>query len=216
MAAPLVAAAAAPPLTPAKKPPSDPIEYKEMERKLNQWKSEISKKRQAFTDQSVKVKEWDNALVRNNEQIMKLQKEVNNVKVHQHRLSEQLKGIKSHQETIRAVVQEHAKKAAEVPQPPPDEGREKTYKMAEKINSQLVHASGDLNEIIKGLNAQEVDSAQDDAVDDMARISKILGAHVDTLSWVEKRTDTLNTRIVALESSRQQIAYPNQPMQGFQ
>jgi len=50
-----------------------------------QWKSEISKKRQAFTDQSVKVKEWDNALVRNNEQIMKLQKEVNNVKVHQHR-----------------------------------------------------------------------------------------------------------------------------------
>ena len=52
---------------------------------LIQWKSEISKKRQAFTDQSVKVKEWDNALVRNNEQIMKLQKEVNNVKVHQHR-----------------------------------------------------------------------------------------------------------------------------------
>ena len=42
------------------------------------------------------------------------------------------------------------------------------YKMAETINSQLVHASGDLNEIIKGLNAQEVDSAQDDAVDDVS------------------------------------------------
>lgn len=171
--------------------------YKEIEDKLNQWKKEIKSKRNEFTQQANDVNDWDSKLVANNEKIVELHREVEKVNLSQLKLERDLKIIRSQQGEIAEILLPLEEKIAREERPREDDGREETYVRTENINTRLDQACTNLKQIITRLNATSGSEQQLD--DPMVQVGQILGAHVDTLSWVEKRTETLLHRIESLE-----------------
>eukprot|EP00041_Stephanoeca_diplocostata_P008402 m.124899 g.124899 ORF g.124899 m.124899 type:complete len:399 (+) comp17306_c0_seq1:100-1296(+) len=191
---------------PATQKPSEPrMSYGQVEEKLNTWKREINKKVGEFKEWASNVNAWDCKLVGNTEKIITLHEEVERVKAQQKKLDQELKVISSQQAEIAEILQPlEAKIASDEYAQVSDDAREETFHLAESVQNRLDRTCEDLKTIIKRLNdSGNSDQQNADAMDPMLQITKILGAHVDTLSWVEQRTDTLDKRVQSLENSAQ-------------
>uniref|UniRef100_A0A8C8YLQ8 Nucleoporin NSP1-like C-terminal domain-containing protein n=1 Tax=Prolemur simus TaxID=1328070 RepID=A0A8C8YLQ8_PROSS len=170
--------------------------YGHLEGFTNKWSLELEEQEDYFLHQMTKVNDWDCALIENGEKITILHKEVEKVKLDQKRLEVELDFILSQQKELedlltpleesmkdqsRLVYLQHA-----------DVEPEKTYKLAENIDTQLKGIGQDRKDIIDHLDSFENPA---DTTDPLQQICKILNAHVNSLRWIDQNTGMLQRKV---------------------
>lgn len=133
----------------------------------------------------------------NAEQILDLNGEVEKVRADQGRLNHDLDFISSQQQELEdmlAPLEDKIKLAGvQLNNQYSDNEREKTYSLAEHIDSQLQQMSGDVTEVIEHLNS--VNLSNQDENNPMFQISKILNMHMDALAWIDQHSILLQKRV---------------------
>ena len=152
--------------------------------------------------QANQVNMWDRLLMDNAEQITDLNNEVEKVKADQQRLNHDLDFIDSQQQELEAMLQPLEEKIKSsnmtINNQYSDNEREKTYSLAESIDSQLKQMSGDIKEVIEHLNS--VNSSANDENNPMYQISRILNMHMDALVWIDQNSNVLQKRVDEVSS----------------
>lgn len=71
--------------------------------------------------------------------------------------------------------------------------REKGYKLAEEVNSQLDQMSITLRDLVAKLNASQETATDKDSP--MHQIKKVLNAHLTSLMWIDQNSAALQSKI---------------------
>lgn len=137
------------------------LKNKTMEDIVTRWASDLSKYQKEFKEQATTVSTWDRNLVDNGEKIQKLYLDTFEAERASHEIERQLAAVESQQEELEAWLNRYetevhdmfAKQMGPGEQlAGPDQERERTYKLAEKLTQQLDEKSRDLSKMVKEIN----------------------------------------------------------------
>ena len=138
-----------------------------MDEIITRWASDLSKYQKEFKEQATKVATWDRLLVENGEKIQKLYLQTFEAERASNEIERQLVAVESQQDELSQWLDKyenevndmfarqigtaggegsHAQLAG------PDQERERTYKMAEKLTERLDDMGKDLSKMIKEIN----------------------------------------------------------------
>jgi len=174
------------------------ISYKSLEDTVDKWLHDLNEQEKIFLNQASQVNMWDRQLIENGEKISETHNEVERLKAEQSRLDRELDFILSQQEELEELLnpieaQLNTQQMLSYTQHA-DVERERTYGLAENIDSQLKQMMQSLNEIIDHVNLSNTSSTSNKD-DTMIQISKILNAHMDSLQWIDQNTNKLKQRV---------------------
>jgi hypothetical protein len=137
------------------------LKNKTMDEIITRWATDLSKYQKEFKDQASKVAEWDRMLVQNGEKIQKLYTSTYEAERASNEIERQLAGVESQQDELSAWLDRYEGELNElfVKQigtneqiAGPDQERERTYKLAEKLTDRLDDMGKDLTKMIKDIN----------------------------------------------------------------
>jgi len=157
---------------------------------MNKWTLELEDMEKQFLNQATQVNAWDQLLLNNGENILKLNDTVARVRQDQERLDHELDFVNGQQAEL-----EEALRPLEISlsgNVPVDTERERTYQLAENLDAQLKRMSEDLKEVISHLN---LGNRSSDSSDPVAQIAKILNAHMDSLQWIDSNAQNIEKQL---------------------
>ena len=137
------------------------LKNKTMEDIVTRWASDLSKYQKEFKDQATLVSNWDRSLVDNGEKIQKLYLDTYEAERASHEIERQLAAVESQQDELEAWLQRYESEVQDMSTKQmgpgeqlagPDQEREQTYKLAEKLTQQLEEKSRDLSKMVKEIN----------------------------------------------------------------
>lgn len=132
-----------------------------MEDIVTRWASDLSKYQKEFKEQATVVSTWDRQLVDNGEKIQKLYLDTFEAERASHEIERQLAAVESQQDELEAWLDRYESEVQEMfakqigpgeQLAGPDQERERTYKLAEKLSQQLDEKSRDLSKMVKEIN----------------------------------------------------------------
>jgi nuclear pore complex protein Nup62 len=132
-----------------------------MDEIITRWASDLSKYQKEFKEQATQIADWDRLLVENGEKIQKLYLGTYEAERASNEIERQLSGVESQQDELSAWLDRYeqevddlfAKRIGETEQVGgPDQERERTYKLAEKLTDRLDEMGKDLGKMIKEIN----------------------------------------------------------------
>jgi nuclear pore complex protein Nup62 len=143
------------------------LKNKTMDEIITRWATDLAKYQKEFKDQASKVAEWDRMLVENGEKIQKLYTSTYEAERANAEIDRQLSNVESQQDELGAWLDRYeadlnelfAKSpgagggaTSEQAAAGPDQERERTYKLAEKLTDRLDDMGKDLTKMIKEIN----------------------------------------------------------------
>jgi nuclear pore complex protein Nup62 len=132
-----------------------------MEEIISRWASDLSKYQKEFQDQAAKVSKWDRLLVENGDKIQKLYTSTFEAERGSAEVERQLSLVESQQNELESYLDLYEAQVDEMfarqvgpgeSLQGPDQEREKTYKMAEKLTDRLDEMGKDLTSMIQEIN----------------------------------------------------------------
>lgn len=132
-----------------------------MEDIVTRWASDLTKYQKEFKEQATTVSTWDRSLVDNGEKIQKLYLDTFEAERASHEIERQLAAVESQQEELEAWLNRYESEVQDMfakqigpgeQLAGPDQERERTYKLAEKLTQQLDEKSRDLSKMVKEIN----------------------------------------------------------------
>lgn len=170
--------------------------YRQLEQSINKWTVDLEEQEKIFLQQAAEVNNWDKILIQNGEKITSLHNDMEKVKADQKRLSHELDYVVAQQRELEdmLVQLEESVKTSDgaMYTQHTDLERDRTYQMAETIDSQLKRMVQDLKEIIEHMNTSNTPR---DSTDPMTQIAKILNAHMNSLQWIDQSTSALQAKV---------------------
>lgn len=211
--------AAAPPAMGASTvgPPSSMarLKNKTMDEIITRWATDLSKYQKEFKDQAAQVAQWDRLLVENGERIQKLYLDTFEAEKGSREIERQLVGIESQQEELESWLDRYegevdsmfAKQIGHGDQlAGPDQEREKTYKLAEKVTEKLDEMGRDLTKMIKEINDISGTLSKGNKPDDpLSQIVRVLNGHLSQLQWIDTNAAALQAKVAAAQKERSTI-----------
>ncbi|XP_065068113.1 nuclear pore glycoprotein p62-like [Rhopilema esculentum] len=171
--------------------------YKQLEDVINKWVQELEEQETIFLRQAKLVNAWDKLLIENGEKITLINDDIQRLKTDQSRLDRELDFILSQQQELEEILsplEEQVKAQQSIPyMQHADLEREKTYKMAENIDTQLKRMMLDIKDIINHINTSNANTKENE--DPMSQIAKILNSHMDALQWVDQNAVLLQRKV---------------------
>lgn len=136
------------------------LKNKTMDEIITRWATDLSKYQKEFKEQASKVAEWDRMLVDNGEKIQKLYSSTYEAERASHEIERQLQNVESQQEELTSWLDRYeadlnelfVKQIGTSEVAGPDQEREQTYKLAEKLTDRLDDMGKDLTKMIKEIN----------------------------------------------------------------
>ena len=178
--------------TPAKK-----YTYRQLEDVINQWVLELGEQQKVFVSQARQINAWDVALLENEESIISLHNEVERAKSDQDRLNHDLDSILTQQseleEMLRPLEGFLDNQTVHASTQHADQERNKTYGMAEKIDTSMKDMMQNLREVMERINT--ANSANYDRNNPISQITGILNAHMDSLLLIDDNTNSLQQKV---------------------
>lgn len=133
-----------------------------MDEIIGRWATDLDKHQKEFQAQAAKVKEWDQKLVENGEKIQKLYLETYEAERASNEIDRQLQSVESQQDELAAWLDRYEREAEELLSRQstgpteqlagPDQERERTYKMAERLIDRMEDMGKDMTKMIKEIN----------------------------------------------------------------
>lgn len=137
------------------------LKNKTMEDIVTRWASDLSKYQKEFKEQATAVSSWDRQLVDNGEKIQKLYLDTFEAERASHEIERQLSSVEGQQDELEAWLDRYESEVQDMftkqigpgeQLAGPDQERERTYKLAEKLTQQLDEKSRDLSKMVKEIN----------------------------------------------------------------
>jgi nuclear pore complex protein Nup62 len=137
------------------------LKNKTMDDVITRWASDLSKYQKDFKEQATQVSEWDIALVSNGDKIQKLYLDTFEAERASHEIERQLQAVESQQNELEDWLDRYEKEVQEMfarqigqgeQLSGPDQERERTYKLAEKLTQNLDERSRDLAKMVQEIN----------------------------------------------------------------
>lgn len=169
------------------------LNFSQLEENINKWTLELEEQEKVFMNQVVQINAWDRLLISNAEKIVNLNSAVEQVKLEQQQLEHELDFIVAQQRELEECLVPLEKELENTITTGIDPERERTYDLAENLDSQLKQMSEDLKELIDLLN--EMNRSGKDSNDPFVQIGRILNAHMNSLQWIDENTTQLATQI---------------------
>ncbi|KAG9289814.1 hypothetical protein G9A89_015394 [Geosiphon pyriformis] len=176
---------------------------------INRWSKDLTDCQRTFHNQAVEVAEWDLKVMENNGRVVNLVAQIEQANGIQREIEISLANFEQKQQEMEKLLQHYESRHYEAPKEnKADKAREKTYKLAETINRDLVSMSQQLSTIITDINRNTsfgidnvsndpdnegiMEDAEDDAVEEVV---KILNAHLISLQWIDQTASQMSDRI---------------------
>nr|7TBI_M1 Chain M1, Nsp1 [Saccharomyces cerevisiae]7TBI_M2 Chain M2, Nsp1 [Saccharomyces cerevisiae]7TBI_M3 Chain M3, Nsp1 [Saccharomyces cerevisiae]7TBI_M4 Chain M4, Nsp1 [Saccharomyces cerevisiae]7TBJ_M1 Chain M1, NUP62 [Homo sapiens]7TBJ_M2 Chain M2, NUP62 [Homo sapiens]7TBJ_M3 Chain M3, NUP62 [Homo sapiens]7TBJ_M4 Chain M4, NUP62 [Homo sapiens]7TBK_M1 Chain M1, NUP62 [Homo sapiens]7TBK_M2 Chain M2, NUP62 [Homo sapiens]7TBK_M3 Chain M3, NUP62 [Homo sapiens]7TBK_M4 Chain M4, NUP62 [Homo sapie len=182
-----------------------------MDEIITRWATDLAKYQKEFKEQAAKVMEWDRLLVENGEKIQKLYTSTYEAERASNEIERQLSNVESQQEELTAWLDRYEREldelyakqmgsAAGEQAAGPDQERERTYKLAEKLTDQLDEMGKDLAKMIKEINDMSNTLSKGSKPDDpLTQIVRVLNGHLAQLQWIDTNAAALQAKVAAAQ-----------------
>ncbi len=137
------------------------LKNKTMDEIISRWATDLDKYQKEFKSQAEKVLAWDKMLVQNGEKIQKLYLDTYEAERASNEIDRQLQSVESQQEELVLWLDRYEKEVDDMISKQvgqgeqlagPDQERERTYKLAERLTDRLDDMGKDLGKMIKEIN----------------------------------------------------------------
>lgn len=151
------------------------MKNKTMDEIITRWASDLFKYQKEFQDQATKVAEWDRMLVENGDKIQKLYNSTWEAERNSAEVERQLSQVESQQADLTSWLDHYEKDVDEMfsrqvgqgeTLQGPDQERERTYKLAEKLTDRLDEMGKDLTTMIDAINETSFNLSKSNRTDD--------------------------------------------------
>lgn len=200
-----------------------------MEDIVTRWASDLSKYQREFKEQATIVSTWDRSLVDNGEKIQKLYLDTFEAERASHEIERQLVAVESQQDELEAWLDRYESEVQDMfvkqigpgeQLAGPDQERERTYKLAEKLTQQLDEKSRDLSKMVKEINDISGTLSKGAKAEDpvstprqpsgecaltcktqLSQIVRVLNGHLTQLQWIDAHAAALQAKVTAAQKT---------------
>lgn len=176
----------------------------------------MTKYQKEFREQAEKVAEWDRMIVENGTKVQKLYGSTVDAERATLEVERQLASVEGQQEELGAWLDRYEREVDEMMSKQvgpgealqgPDQERERTYKLAEKMSDRLEEMGKDLTSMIEEVNGVSATLSKTNKADEpVAQIVRILNSHLYQLQIIDQGTSELKEKIAAAQKTRQGLA----------
>lgn len=191
------------------------LKNKTMDEIITRWASDLSSYQKEFHEQAAKVAAWDRLMVENGEKIQKLYLSTFEAERQNAEIERQLDNVESQQDEVASWLEKYENEidemlARQVGQGEtlqgPDQERERTYKLAEKLTDRLDEMGKNLAGMIDAINdASNTLTKTGNADDPLSSIVRVLNNHLTTLQWIDENAEALKSKVANAQSIGQSI-----------
>ncbi|KAL9619175.1 MAG: hypothetical protein Q9160_006184 [Pyrenula sp. 1 TL-2023] len=194
------------------------LKNRTMDEILTRWASDLTKYQKEFQSQAEKVAEWDQVLVDNMAKITKLyvnaataEKQTNSVEMQLRAVENQQSELESwldkYESEVDDMIAKQNVQQGEALQGP-DQERERTYKLAEKLSDRLDEMGNSLTGMIEDINSTSTSLCKTSKSDEpISQIVRILNAHLTQLQTIDQGTIALQAKIGSAQKSSQGLGH---------
>jgi nuclear pore complex protein Nup62 len=204
-----------------------------MDEIITRWASDLLKYQKDFQDQAAKVALWDRLLVENGEKIQTLSDNTFEAERSTKEIESQLSTVESQQAELTSWLDRYEADVDEMfarqvgpgeNLQGPDQERERTYKIAEKLTDRLDEMGKNITSMIEAINDASSNVSKNAKTDDpvshlknglgsfftdglqLSHIVRVLNSHLTQLQWIDQNTEVLQAKVTAAQKLGQSIA----------
>lgn len=191
------------------------LKNRTMDEILSRWATDLSKYQKEFKEQASQVAAWDRLLVENGDKIQQLYLNTFDAEKACREVERHLVTVESQQDELEAWLDKYegevdalfSKQFGSGEQlAGPDQERERTYKLAEKITERLDEMGRDLTKMIKEINDVSGTVSKGSKPDDpLSQIVRVLNGHLTQLQWIDTNAAALQAKVTAAQKASSQI-----------
>lgn len=156
-----------------------------MDEIITRWASDLTKYQNEFQDQAAKVAAWDRLLIENGDKIQKLYVSTHEAEQASTAVEKQLSVVEGNQAELESWLDAYEQEVDRIAQAQggaeqlqgPDQERERTYKLAENLQSKLGEMSGSLTTMIQDINDASATITKTNKPDDPVSSLWMNGCH---------------------------------------
>lgn len=185
------------------------LKNKTMDEIITRWASDLSKYQKEFKEQAAQVAAWDRLLVENGAKIQELYLNTYEAEKASRDVEKVLTGLESNQDELEHFLDKYEQEVDNLFQRDigqvdsltgPDQEREKTYKLAEKLTDRLDEMGRDLSKMIKEINDISGSVSKSNKPDDpLTQIVRVLNNHLTQLQWIDTNAAALQAKVNAAQ-----------------
>ncbi|KAK7540873.1 Nsp1-like C-terminal region-domain-containing protein [Phyllosticta citribraziliensis] len=198
-------------------PPSSQsrLKNKSMDEIITRWATDLSKYQKRFQSQAKQVAEWDRMLVENSDKIAKLYTKAFQAGKDTGEVERQLTAVENDQAELSRWLDSYEKDVDEMMEKMvtgtgsdglqgPDQERERTYKLAEKLCDRLNDLNKDLSYMIDEINGVSATLSKTDKPDDpLTQVVRVLNSHLSQLQAIDTGAAELHAKVLAAQKETQ-------------
>ncbi|ETI29546.1 hypothetical protein G647_01999 [Cladophialophora carrionii CBS 160.54] len=200
-------------------PAQSRLRNKTMDEILTRWATDMSRYSKEFKEHAETIARWDQLIVDNSSKIDKLYVRTRTAERQTVSVDMQLTAVENSQSELEAWltkyendVDEMLAKDSAAPSElgGPDQERERTYKLAEKLGERLDEMERDLGSMVEEVNAANASLSKNGKGDEpITQIVKILNSHLVQLQAIDQGTQALQEKVAAAQKAASQLGYLN-------
>ncbi|KAL4937506.1 Nsp1-like C-terminal region-domain-containing protein [Aspergillus oleicola] len=197
-------------------PAQSRLKNKTMDEIITRWATDLTKYQKEFREQAEKVAEWDRMLVENGTKVQKLYGSTVDAERATQEVERQLASVEGQQDELSSWLDRYEREVDEMMSKQvgpgeslqgPDQERERTYKLAEKLSERLDDMGKDLTSMIEEVNSASSTLSKTNKADEpISQIVRILNSHLSQLQTIDVGTTELQEKVAAAQKAGQSMS----------
>ncbi|KAF2006613.1 hypothetical protein P154DRAFT_517665, partial [Amniculicola lignicola CBS 123094] len=195
------------------------LKNKSMDEIITRWAADLSKYQKEFQQQAEQVASWDRTLVENSDKVKQLYSKTFQAERDAAEVERQLRIMEENQDELEAYLDRYEKEVEGLMKTHgvsgqgrsdglrgPDQERERTYKLAEKLQDRLNELNKDLTEMIEEINTTSQTLSKTGKPDDpLTKVVRVLNSQLAQLQQIETGTAQLQDKIKAAQKDSARV-----------
>ncbi|WEW58941.1 FG-nucleoporin nsp1 [Emydomyces testavorans] len=188
-------------------PAQSRLKNKTMDEIITRWATDLTKYQKEFQEQAEQVAEWDRMLVENATKVQKLYGNTIDAERATQEVERQLAAVEGQQDELSSWLDRYEQEVEALLSKQvgagdslqgPDQERERTYKLAERLSERLNDMGQDLTSMIEEVNSASANLSKTTKADEpISQIVRILNSHLSQLQLIDQGTTALRAKIAA-------------------
>ncbi|ODH28353.1 hypothetical protein ACO22_03954 [Paracoccidioides brasiliensis] len=190
-------------------PAQSRLKNKTMDEIITRWATDLTKYQKEFQEQAEQVATWDRMLVDNGTKVQKLYGNTVDAERATQEVERQLASVEGQQDELSSWLDRYEQEVQALLSKQvgttdslqgPDQERERTYKLAERLSERLNEMGQDLTSMIEEVNSASSTLNKTTKADEpISQIVRILNSHLSQLQLIDQGTANLHAKIAAAQ-----------------
>ncbi|KLJ08682.1 hypothetical protein EMPG_15886 [Blastomyces silverae] len=190
-------------------PAQSRLKNKTMDEIITRWATDLTKYQKEFQEQAEQVADWDRMLVENGTKVQKLYGNTVDAERATQEVERQLASVEGQQDELSSWLDRYEQEVEALLSKQvgitdslqgPDQERERTYKLAERLSERLNEMGQDLTSMIEEVNSASSTLSKTSKSDEpISQIVRILNSHLSQLQLIDQGTVNLHAKIAAAQ-----------------